>query len=230
MDNQIYYHFLSAKNAINDLENGRIKVSTIDVLNDPFEFMPYRRYGNKERQPYNRVYRTISKKWGVLCFSQIWTEQLLWAHYADKHKGVVLGFEIPSERILKVKYTPNKIRTKFNLTDNQDENEKKFLDLATEKYNEWEYEKEFRILIKLADCILDDGLYFLPFGEILKIKEIVLGCRLNNENEKEEIVKHAKRLKTKIIQTRPGWEDYMIHKCGTKTNQLFEILKMIDLS
>jgi hypothetical protein len=153
MDNQIYYHFLSAKNAINDLEKGRIKVSTVDVLNDPFEFMPYRRYGFKERQPYNKMFRTISKKWGVLCFSQSWKEQLLWAHYADKHKGIVLGFEIPEEKILKVKYTSNKIRTKFDLTDNREENEKRFLDLATEKFNEWEYEKEFRRALKFPDDV-----------------------------------------------------------------------------
>lgn len=118
MDRQIYYHYLSSKHAINDLENKRIKVSTLDTLNDPFELMPYRRYGFRERQPYNRIFREISKKWGLLCFSQTWGEQLLWSHYAEGHEGIALGFGIFKDKIIKVKYTSNKIRRQFQLTDN----------------------------------------------------------------------------------------------------------------
>jgi hypothetical protein len=185
--------------------------------------MPYRRYGFKERQPYNKVFREVARKWGLLCFSPSWKEQLLWAHYADGHKGIVLGFKILKDEILKLTYTPNEIRTRFDLTDDREENEKRFLSLAKVKYKEWIYEREHRILIRLEDCIedciLDGKLYFIPFGDRLKLKEIVLGCKFNHKRNKETILELKNKLNAKVIATRPGWEDYKIHKDGTKTNQ-----------
>jgi len=217
MDKQMYYHFLSAENAIKDLDKSRVKVSTLSSLNDPFEFMPYRRYGFRERQPYNRIFRSVSKKWGILCFSQAWTEQLLWAHYADKHKGIALGFEIPEDNLLKVDYVIKEVRTKFDLTGNFAEDEQRFLNLAKVKFQEWSYEKEFRLLIGLDVCITEDNMNFVPFGNGLKLKEIVLGCRFDHKVMKEKILELANKLDAKIIPTREGWEDYRIHQCGTKT-------------
>lgn len=218
MDKQLYYHFLSADNAIEDLEKRRIKISTLNTLNDPFEFMPYRRYSLKERQPYNRVFREMSKKWGVLCFSKVWTEQLLWAHYADKHKGIALAFETPEDGLLKVEYDPSEIRKKFNLTDNPTENENEFLDLAKVKFKEWEYEKEYRLLVNFKNCLLDKGQYFITFSDNLVLRKIVLGCRFDHKKNKELIKKIAYDLKVKVVATREGWEDYHIHECATKTS------------
>ena len=67
MNKQIYYHFLPSYYAVDDLEGRRIRVSTLDTLNDPFEMVPYLRYrGLKRRQPYHKVRREISKKFGLV--------------------------------------------------------------------------------------------------------------------------------------------------------------------
>lgn len=223
MSKQIYYHFLSSENAIDDLKNKWIKVSTLGTLNDPFEMMPYRRYKFKERQPYNKVFRAISKKWGLLCFSQDWNEPILWSHYADKHKGIAIGFETLQDTVLKVDYNPDPIRKQIGLTSDSRTNEKLFLDLAKVKYKKWEYENEYRILVKLKDCLppTTDGLRFLKFGSRLIVREIVLGCKF--AHKKEHIIKLTKQLGAKVIPTRQGWEDYKIHQCGTKTKQYEEI-------
>ena len=63
MDEQVYYHYLSLEDAMDDLENKRIKVSRLDELNDPFEWKPYKRYKFKERQPYNRIFKKMLEKW-----------------------------------------------------------------------------------------------------------------------------------------------------------------------
>ena len=222
MKEQIYYHYLASKFAICDLRKERIRVSTLDTLNDPFEMQPYRRYGFEERRPYNKVFRKVAKKWGLLCFSPSWEEQLLWAHYADGHKGIALGFEILKDEILELTYTPNRIRTRFDLTDDQEENEKKFLSLAKVKYKEWIYEKEHRILIRLEDCILDNKLYFIPFGDRLKLKEIVLGCKFNHKKDKENIIELKNNLNASVVATRPEWEGYKIRLDETKTDQYKE--------
>ena len=153
MNEQMYYHFLSSEDAINDLENKWIKVSLLDELNDPFELLPYLRYEEFEkRKLYHNIRREVSKNYGLLCFSKKWEEPLLWGYYADKHKGVAMGFEILKDNIFKVEYKSESKRTKFELTNNQEENEKLFLDLAKTKYIKWLYEEEYRILVKLKDC------------------------------------------------------------------------------
>lgn len=217
MDYLIYYHFLSSEHAICDLKNERIKVSTFSNLNDIFELRPYRRYELSERQLYDKVYRENCHKWGLLCFSKSYQEPLLWAHYADRHKGIALGFEILKDEIIKVKYTSDEIRTQIDLTNDPIENEKRNLSLFKEKHKDWEYENEYRVLVKLEECDSENGLYFIKFGERLKIKEIVLGCRFDHKKEQENIFNLAKKLRAKVIATRPGWGDYKIHKDGRKT-------------
>ncbi len=221
MKEQIYYHFLSPADAINDLENEWIKVSTLGELNDPFELEPYLRYGFEERQPYHKVRWRISKKWGILCFSDDWKEPILWSYYAKKHKGVAIDFNILQDKVIKVDYTFDPKRQKIALTNNKDKDEKLFLDLAKIKYKKWEYENEFRILVELKDCIPKDrlpqekcDLSLIKFEDKLKIKEIVLGCRFNHEKEKEKIVKLAIKLNANIIPARAQWEGYKIRECG----------------
>jgi hypothetical protein len=225
MDKQIYYHFLSSENAIKNLERKRIKVSTIDTLNDPFEFMPYKKYPFQKRQEFNKVYRAVSRKWGILCFSQTWKEQLLWAHYADKHKGIALGFEIPEGELFKVTYSYIEDRTKIELTDDKNYNEQKLLDLAKIKFHEWEYEKEFRLLVLLGDCKKDKDGHFISFGNNLKLREIVLGCRFNYNKHRRIISDLARQLGGDIIATRPAWKYYFINRSGVRTEQYRKILE-----
>jgi hypothetical protein len=226
MDKLIYYHFLPYKYAKDDLEWKRIKVSTIDTLNDPFEFMPYRRFSEREkRKSYDDVFQAVSKKWGILCFSKIYTEQLLWAHYAEKHKGIALGFEIPEGRLLEVTYTPDEIRTKFELSNDPNDNEQKFLDLATIKFHEWKYEKEYRLLVPLKDCKYQNGYYYKYFGNNLKLSEIVFGCRCTDNRKVRIILELANQLRIDIVATRGGFEDYRIHRCGRRTPQYQNVIR-----
>jgi hypothetical protein len=226
MDKQIYYHFLRYEDAKDDLKNERIKVSTIDTLNDPHEFMPYRRYRDREkRKLYDKVFKAVSEKWGILCFSPTMNEQLLWAHYADKHKGIALGFEIPEGKLKKVKYDFTNIRTKFELSDDQSDNEQKFLDLAEIKCHEWGYEKEYRMLVPLNDFDPEKGFHIFPFGDNLKLREIVFGCRCKDPNEVKIILHYANKFSVDIIATRAEFEGYRINKDGTTTEKYRKLMQ-----
>lgn len=207
---QIYYHFLSAKDAIDDFERKRIKVSLIDSLNDPFELMPYLRYQFKERQRYHKVRREIIKRYGLLCFSQSWHEPLLWSHYANGHNGIALGFKISESgnRFFKVKYASNPIRKQVDLTDNLRANKELILDLAKIKYKKWEYEKEYRVVVELKDCEMNGGHYFVKFSDALKLEEIVIGCKCNKY--REYVSKLGRRCNVKVTPTRMEWQGYKI--------------------
>lgn len=228
---QTYYHFLSSKDAIDDLENERIKISVINELNDPFELLPYIRYKeSKTRQRYLDIRNEVSKKYGLLCFSKIWEEPLLWGHYAEKHKGVAIGFEILEDEILRVEYSPELKRTKFELANSKEENEKLFIELAKTKSEKWSYEKEYRILVKLNECepehIKGEEYLFLKFHNRLKVKEIILGSFFDKD-KCDKIIELTEKFEAKIKATRLEWQGYKINKCGRTTNKLNEKLNLL---
>ena len=36
----------------------------------------------------------VARRWGVLCFSEDKSDVLQWSHYADRHQGMCLGFDV----------------------------------------------------------------------------------------------------------------------------------------
>ena len=220
MDKIIYYHFLSSKHAIHDLERQMIRVSTLETLNDPFELMPYLRYSKGEKiKHFMEIRDKVSKIYGLLCFSRKWREPLLWSHYADKHRGIALGFEINYPEIIDVSYSSDPIRKQIDLTDDLIADKKSFLDLAKIKYIKWAYEEETRVIVKLEDCIKIDGHYFIEFGNSLKVKEIRLGARFDYEANNTEFILGISP-DAEVIPCRLERQGYRIVKDGYMEKKL----------
>lgn len=106
----------------------------------------------------------------LLCFSQNWADPVQWSHYADRHRGLCLGFEVPDSLLTPVAYrkhrrvlneaTPNRIRS---------------LSLGT-KFKHWEYEQEWRLFEDRRSLTPDDrGYYFKPFSSELSLIEVIVG-------------------------------------------------------
>ncbi len=36
----------------------------------------------------------VSREFGVVCFVERWDVPLMWSHYADSHRGLVIGFDV----------------------------------------------------------------------------------------------------------------------------------------
>ena len=225
MDNKVYYHFLSSNNALIDLERGAIKVSLINELNDPFELKRYLRHKHPIRVQFNKVRKKVSKKFGLLCFSGKRDESLLWGHYADKHKGIALGFQLNRlpEEIIKAEYCTERI--KYELTNNTSLDEKNFLELiGKRKYQNWIYENEYRVWVEIKRCIRINGNYFVEFENELILKEIILGCRHDKSNYKY-FVKLAHKYNSKVIPLREEWGGYKMVEDGRKKRKIEEIQK-----
>ena len=88
------YKFLDEKYALKDLTERRVKVSTFADMNDPFELIGSRwsHVGAEEA-----INAHSAAEYGAMCLSKNCTDPLLWAHYADKHRGMCLGFDIPDD-------------------------------------------------------------------------------------------------------------------------------------
>lgn len=174
------YHFMKQKYAFKALENKRIKISIIDELNDPFEFLPRFLDSNRESQEklFFKWKAEISKKRGIVCFSKRWINPLLWSHYADKHEGFALGFDIPDNVLYKVKYKRKQPLWTWNEVPQDNNLVEPFLHkLASTKFSSWVYEEEFRYGCTLSDCIQEGKLYFENFDDSLILREVIAGCK-----------------------------------------------------
>ena len=113
----------------------------------------------------------------MLCFSKDWSNPVLWSHYAEKHRGLCLGFDVADQNCIEVEYTARRFTAKAEqlLTTGPDENFMKRL-LRT-KFAHWEYEEEVRNFLRLEEVDPETGLYFSDFSKELILKEIIVGAR-----------------------------------------------------
>ncbi|WP_332763127.1 DUF2971 domain-containing protein [Pseudomonas koreensis] len=124
---------------------------------------------------------------GVLCLSEKNDDLLMWAHYADCHKGFVLEFD-PQSDFFNRKVGPNdSLRSlrkvvygqkRPEVTLSQTNEEEFFLT----KSDHWEYEAEWRMMLPLseADKTLDMAgekicLFEFPVNAV---KSVVLGAKM----------------------------------------------------
>jgi hypothetical protein len=166
------YHFLPAAHALDDIEKRRIKISEVDQLNDPFELWCLSLEDSGLRERLRDYKRTMSDRFGLLCFCGGWSNPLLWSHYADKHKGMCLGFDIDNDTVKPVKY----VRDRPSVGSTLIENSKALLDhLLWTKYIDWQYEEELRAWVRFDERDPLAKFYFYDFGEHLQLKEVVAG-------------------------------------------------------
>ena len=106
----------------------------------------------------------------------------MWAHYSDKHRGLCLGFEIPQitgdpkDDTDCVKYVQQLLPTpsvsRFDEMTESEHDEFARNAIFT-KFAHWIYEREIRIW----SCLVNEeaGLYFVPFGEDMRLAEVIVG-------------------------------------------------------
>ena len=167
------YHLLTKKWALCDLRHRRLKVATFDDLNDPFELLSANLADRGERRRFNQWRRETAKRRGLLCFSKSWRNPVLWSHYADKHKGIALGFDIPGSCLHAVEYVRH--RLKFEQLFPQ---EHELQQLLRTKFKDWKYEAEHRRIVRLEETSKRKNLHFWPFGSDLELRDVVLGAEL----------------------------------------------------
>lgn len=170
------YHLLSAEHAIGSTALKRMKISRYGELNDPFELMAGNLSNLDFRRAVNKWKAQFHKEKGMLCFSKDWTNPVLWSHYADKHRGVALGFDIPDKYASSIEYSNTRLDIKF-----KDDNTAKGLNeayvqkLAHTKFEHWRYEEEVRVHLGLDEGTKEGGLYFYNFNSLLILREVILG-------------------------------------------------------
>ncbi|MCX6543487.1 MAG: DUF2971 domain-containing protein [Acidobacteria bacterium] len=98
------YKFLEAKWALDDICRRRIKISQLADMNDPMELMSVQVKNAADQPDLDACVAQMNERFGALCFCRSWNNALLWAHYADKHRGICLGFDVTRRHAKRVNY------------------------------------------------------------------------------------------------------------------------------
>lgn len=163
------YHFTSQKFGLLAIKNHRLKIARINELNDPFEFLGWNLQEQRTRAKLRQWKAERNGEFGILCFSSKWSNPLLWGHYADKHQGMALGFDVPDGDL----YSPVKYRRTRLPTPADRELVGEDVDtLLLTKFSAWRYESEYRCFCRLDESIHENGLYFERFSLTLKLAEV----------------------------------------------------------
>ncbi|MEN8130572.1 MAG: DUF2971 domain-containing protein [Pseudomonadota bacterium] len=171
------YNFLPNKYALSNLKLNRIKVATIDDLNDPFELAAAQKPDKEMRCVFHGFKGDMHAKFGLVCFSQEWSNPVMWSHYADKHRGICLGFDIPEKYLIKVNYADSLMTIEFDDENQENINEGFIQKLFCTKFTDWKYEKEWRMFVSLEETVSESGRYFFQFGPDMVLRDVILGPR-----------------------------------------------------
>ena len=161
------FHFLNHEFGLKDLRERRLKIARIMELNDPFEFLGVELSDRNYRRGLHQVKAKLSQDNGLLCFTKSWNNPVLWGHYADKHRGICLGFDIPNEFLCQVSY----VKSRFQWPAELDEPFVK--QLLFTKFAHWSYEDEYRSYVTLDES--EDGLYYADFSDKLVLRQAIVG-------------------------------------------------------
>jgi hypothetical protein len=162
------YHFINSEYGLKDLRERRLKISRIMELNDPFEFLGADLSNREFRKAMKATKKALSKTRGILCFSANWINPVQWTHYADRHRGICLGFDIPDDHLSKVDYVPERLSANGKITEDL------MLKFLTTKFIHWAYEEEYRLFLALEQE--ENGLFYVDFSEDIKLSQLIIGA------------------------------------------------------
>jgi hypothetical protein len=225
-------------------KNRLLRISPRSALNDPYDSHPFSSDLDKPIEIYvavgkGHIYKEPRKAenhlngTGVISFTEVVDNILMWSHYGNSHKGVAVEFDPKHDyfhSIQRVRYTTQRpdLRTQYSEI------------MAPELYfksDQWMYEKEWRLVKSnpMADCVLDSKTkVILPMSHMTKtmppthflmstvpsdaIKSVFFGCMAAQE-EIDEI--------SKIIQTTPEIQHVNCYKTRLNPDKFELIFKTL---
>lgn len=168
------YHFTTLEYGLLAIKNQRLKIARISQLNDPFEFLGWKLKDPEIRGKLSRWKAERDREFGILSFSRKWSHPLLWGHYADKHRGLALGFDVPEHDLFRpVRY----LRSRLAPPSNQVLNEAHLDELLLTKFSSWRYESEYRCFCDLKTSVSEGDLFFEKFSDTFRLAEVIVGDR-----------------------------------------------------
>ena len=164
--------------ALSNIALRRIKISRFSDLNDPFELLAVDLSDRQQRAAFRETKEQLNKDRGLICFSKSWSNPLLWGHYAERHTGICLGFDVPDKLLAEVIYAENPMKISVDPKTNRPRLTERVMNrLLRTKFADWRYEDEVRLFVGLDHDTVESGCYFYSFSDDLVLREVILGPR-----------------------------------------------------
>lgn len=172
------YYLTGAAFALSNLALRRVKIARFSDLNDPFELLAVDLADKDHRKAFRATKDKINADKGLICLRKSWRNPLLWGHYAEKHSGIALGFEIPEKLLNPVIYAQRPLKIPIDKrTGTPKLGETLVNQLLRTKFADWIYEREMRLFVQLDHSTKESGMYFYNFSKNLQLLEVILGPR-----------------------------------------------------
>lgn len=161
---------------------------------------------------------TIGKKWGMICFSEIWSNPVQWSHYAEKHAGLCLGFDVSDEKLMAVMYDEKRsMEEARRLLKNGTSDEALIKKFLSTKYHHWAYEQERRVYVDLHDVDPVTKLFFCEYSDDLKLQEVIIGAKSSVERAQVHAVLRELRATVTITNARMAFTKFEVVTQGDRT-------------
>jgi len=208
----LVHQLMPAHYALENLQNRRLKVSLLNDLNDPFELIGARMERSGIRRQMREWKNHMAEITRLLCFSKKFSNPVLWSHYADKHRGVCLAFEIPDDYLHEVTYASARLGLDLEQEVSRPGgiSEQHAFSLLTTKFLDWQYEEEVRMFVKPHEVLHVGDLQFFPFSNLLSLRKILLGPRCNLDLQTIRAALQPQDRQVEIHSTRLAFQSYRV--------------------
>ena len=183
MKTRLLYKFMKSEHALSFLDDGFIKISTLKDLNDPYDLVPCIVDAPPDFSIGTAKYRALSLNWlserhGLMCMSSTCSDPVLWAHYADCHRGVALELNPEDDpNVFNVEYADDRIVIPFEkIADPSRFLPEDMIALLRRKCRSWQYEKEVRFIMPLKYRTRRGNLFMLSLPDGF-LQSVILGYR-----------------------------------------------------
>ncbi|QWT46545.1 DUF2971 domain-containing protein [Azospira inquinata] len=213
------YYFTKASNAIDDIRNQHIKLSRFSEVNDVYELLSVAVDEEREnvRNALLSAKEDNDKGCAFVSFSECFDNPLMWGHYADKFRGICLGFECSSDFLEQMEYKSGCPEVDWDLQMTIDRILKLRELLRRTKFVDWHYEREWRCFVSLpeeCDLSQEDSMLFMKFPEGMRLCEVILGCYC--EESAQYIKKTLEEIgllpSVEIFKSKISFRDFKIQK------------------
>lgn len=204
------YHMMREEHGLETIRNRRLKVSQLKELNDPFELLGVELSDEDLRRAIVQMKRDMSENRGIHCFSKRWSNPVLWSHYADKHRGICLGFDIPDELLLNVNYARKRLSTDALLQDIRNDREEFMKTILATKFSHWKYEDEVRVFVDINDRDNRTGHYYSEFSDQLVLRQIIVGSESSASRSQVDAALGELKGCVETFQARPAFKSFKV--------------------
>lgn len=228
--NKMWY---SAPIEFNDVFDCDISIDKKEIFNSSLSLVKDKRTVREGSPMWRQLNKTISEavknlqqsfenmksSMGIACLSEEYDSLLMWAHYANNHRGICVEYDL-LEINKQLTFSPvpmiyserKNYLTSIDQISTDEDTTKVFVESITTKSPEWSYEKEWRIIRDDVAC--GSAWSSEKRGALLNMispKSIILGCMTKSEFA-EEVRKYCEDCKINLYKMEKDNSLYRLNK------------------